>query len=186
MVKDEAVQSLNVHLFVADDVSSDKLTAVLVIESLHGNVVDAGELADYCFHLFQLDAEAANLHLSVTTSHKLNVAVGQITDDVTGAVAARILAVCSFEGVVDKYLRLLFRSVQIAARYLWATNPQFSGSAYRQTVSLWVNNIQSHIVERFTDRYLFQLLVHVIGGSENGTLCRSVCIMEFITGWWIQ
>ena len=123
LVKDETVQSLNVHLFVADDVSSDKLTAVLVIESLHGSVVDAGELADYCFHLFQFDTETANLNLTILASHKLNVAVGQITDDVTGAVAARILAVCSFEGVVDKYLRLLIRSVQIAFSHLWSCCP---------------------------------------------------------------
>ena len=182
-VEDEVVQGLDVHLLVADDVGRDELASAILVESLHGGVLDAGELTDDGLDFLEFDAETANLHLSVLAAYELDVARGQVAHNVTGAVAARIFMIISYEGVVDKHLCRLFRTVQITERHLWTANPQFSGSTYRQTVSLLIDNIQTHVVERLADRYLLQLLIYCIGGREDSTFCRSVCIMEFIAGW---
>ena len=49
---------------------------------------------------------------------------------------------------------------------------------------LRVNNIKMCIVSRFADRYLLQSLVNRISGSEDGTLRRSVSVIEQIISWW--
>ena len=76
LVEDEVIQRLNVYLLVADDIGCNKLTSTssFLIKSLYGSVLDTRELADNGFHLFQLNAETADLHLSVATAHELNVA----------------------------------------------------------------------------------------------------------------
>ena len=44
--EDELVEGLDVNLLVADDVGSDVLAAILVVEGLHGSVLDARELTN--------------------------------------------------------------------------------------------------------------------------------------------
>ena len=56
------------------------------IKGLNSSILDAWELKDDALYLFEFDAEAANLHLSVLASHKLDVTVGEIAHDVSSAV----------------------------------------------------------------------------------------------------
>ena len=159
LVEDKAVQCLDVHLFIADDVCSNEFSSTLFVKGLHGSVLDARELAYDCFHFFQLDTETANLYLTVATSYELDVTRREVAHDISRTINARILVVVG-ERILDIHFCCLFRTVQVTSRYLWTTDPQFSGSSYRQTVPLWVNDIEMHVVERFTDGYLLQLLIH--------------------------
>ena len=94
LVENEIVKCLNVNLLVSHDVGCNELAiATLLVKSLHGSVLNARELTDDGLHLFQFDAEATNLHLSVAASNKLDVAIGQVADDVTGAVNALIFTI---------------------------------------------------------------------------------------------
>ena len=46
---------------------------------------------------------------------------------------------------------------------------------------LRVDNIKAHIVERLTDGDILDFLIHQIGRGEDGTLCRSVAVVEMET-----
>ena len=83
LVEDEVVEGLDIDLLIADDIGCDELScASLLIEGLNGGILDAWELTDHSLHFFQFDAEATNLHLSILASNELDIAVGQIADDV--------------------------------------------------------------------------------------------------------
>ena len=94
LVEDEVVQGRDVYLLVADDVGGNELTATttFLIKCLHRSILDARELTDHAFHLFQFDAEAPDLHLSVATAHKLDVAGWQVAHDVTSTIAAGVFS----------------------------------------------------------------------------------------------
>ena len=184
LVEDEVVQSLDVHLLVADDVGSHELSvSTLLIEGLHGGILDAGKLADDGLDFLQFDAEAADFHLSVATAHKLNVAGGQVADDVTRAVAAGVFLVSFVKGIADKHLSRLLWAVQVATAHLRAAHPQFAGSTNGQTVALRVDDVEPDIVERLADGDFLHLLCHVISGDEDGRLRRSIDIIELIALW---
>ena len=82
LLEDEVIKSLNIHLLVADDIGSNKLSSAIFVECLHRSILDAWKLANDNLYLFEFDAEATNLHLTVLSAHKLNVAIRQIAHDV--------------------------------------------------------------------------------------------------------
>ena len=119
------MQFLDVHLLVADDIGGYIFATCLVVEGLDGGVLDAWEVADDCLHLFQLDAETTNLHLTVTTTYKLDVAIGQIADNVARAIDTAVFCIgCERIGQIG-LCRLLW-TVQVASTYLWATDPKLT------------------------------------------------------------
>ena len=183
LVEDEVVERLDIDVRVADNISSDELAAIFVVESLYGSVLDARELADDSLHLFQLDAEATNLHLSVFTTHKLDVAIGQVTYDITSAISANIFLLVG-EGILNEYLCVLIRSVQVAECHLRPGCPQLAQSAHRQTASLLVDHIKFHVVQRFADGHVRILLGDGIDSNDNGGLCGSIAVVQMIASWW--
>ena len=138
----ESVEGLDVHLLVTDDVGGDELSTILIIKSLHSSILDAWELANHGLHFLEFDTETTNLYLTVFTSHKLDVAVGEVTHNIAGAIDAGVFRVVA-EGVLQVSFSVFFGTVQIAAAYLRPCDPQFTGSAKRQSVKLFVNNIES-------------------------------------------
>ena len=122
MVEDEVVQSLDVNGFIRNDIGCDELAATFFVEGLHGGILDARELKDDAFNFLKLDAEATNLDLAVFTSHKLDIAIGEITDDVTGTVNVGVFLI-GFEGVGDIDLCGFLRTVEVATAHLWSGNP---------------------------------------------------------------
>ena len=181
LVEDEVVQSLDVNLLVAYDVGGDELSTVstFLIEGLHRSVLDTRELTDDGFHLFQLDTEAADLHLSVSSTHKLYVARRQVAYDVARAIDTHIFLILG-EWVADIHLCGFLRTVQVATAHLWTGNPEFASGADGQAMTLWVDHIKTHVVEGLADGYLLHLLVYFEGCGENGALCRTVYINEII------
>ena len=87
-VSDEGIEFVDVDSLVANDVGSDELTAVGVVEGLHGSILNASELADDRFDFFEFDTEAADLDLSVASAHKLDIAVLAVVHDVAGLIAS--------------------------------------------------------------------------------------------------
>ena len=149
LVEDEAVECLNVDGLVAHDVGCNEFSATrrllsvaIHIECLHGGILDARELTYHAFHLFQLDAEPANLHLSVASSHKLDVSVGQIAHDVARAVSPGIFLLVG-ERIGNKHLGGLLRPVQIAVAHLRTGHPQLSRRTDGQTVALCIDHVEA-------------------------------------------
>ena len=182
LLEDEVVQGLDVYLLVADDVGGNELATALAlhIEGLDRGVLDAGELTDDGLDLFQLDAEATNLHLSVTTAYELQVARRQVAHDVARTIDTRILRIRR-KGIGDIHLGRLLRTVQIAAAHLGTANPEFTSRTNGQTMTLGVNDIEPHVVKRLANGYLAHTLFRREDGGEDGTLRRSIYIIETVT-----
>ena len=166
-------------MLIADDVGSNELSTVLVVESLHGGILDAWELSDDSLHLLQLDAEAANLHLSVAAAYELYVSIRQIAHDVAGAIATLVFSI-SVEGILDIHLRRLLRTVQIAAAHLRSAHPQLTTSALRQAVAQLVDDVESQVVERLADGDVQLLVLHPVVSRKDGALRRSVAVVHLV------
>ena len=179
LVEDELIECLDVNGLVAHHVGCNELAAAIFVESLHRGILDTREFADDALHLFQFDAETANLHLSVAASHELDVAIGQEAHDVARAVSVLVFFVGG-EGVGDVNLCRLFGTVQIAPAHLRSGYPQLAGSTDGQPVSLGVSHIEPHVVERLSDGDFLHLALHAIDGRENSTLRRAIYIIELI------
>ena len=180
LVHDKLVECLDIYLLVANDISSNELTTAILIEGLHGSILDARELTDDALHLLQFDTESTYLHLSVTAPHKLDVAIGQETYDITCTIGAQIFLIGG-ERIIDVYFCCLLRTVQITPAHLWTGHPQFTGSTHRKTMSLGIYHIQTHIVERLADRYLLHLTIHAVYRGEDRTFGRTIDIKELIS-----
>ena len=87
-VTDKGVEFVDIDLLVADDIGSDELTTVGIVESLHGSIFDTRELADDGFHLFEFDTEPADLHLSVASADELDVSVLAVVNDIASLIAS--------------------------------------------------------------------------------------------------
>ena len=120
--EDEVVQRLDIHRSITHNISRNKLAATLVVECLYGDILDARKLLDDTFHLAHLNTETANLHLSVTTTNKLQIAIGQPANNVASMIDAVVWFILT-ERVRREGLGILLRSVQIAASHLWTANP---------------------------------------------------------------
>ena len=71
----EIVELLDVDLFIAHHISSNVFTTILILEGLHGGILDAWILTDDSLHFLQFDAETANLHLSIATTDELDITI---------------------------------------------------------------------------------------------------------------
>ena len=170
---DEGIEGRHVDRRVADNIGGDELTSVGVVEGLNGRVLDAFELTNDGFDLFELDTETAYLDLSVTSADKLNIAVRQVTDYIAGAVAA-------FAVPGDKGLSGLLRQVEVAATHLRTTYPQFAGCTERQTLAVGIHDEELQVIQRLADGDMLLVFAHEIGRGEDGTFGRSVAVMHLI------
>ena len=84
--------------------------------------------------LFQFDSETTNLHLTISTSYELDIAVSQIAHHITCAVAALTipLYVC---------LGCLLRQVQVSSAHLRTGHKHLSGSSQWKTVHILIYNV---------------------------------------------
>ncbi len=175
LLSDERVQFLDFHLFVTDDVGSYILTTILIIKGLHSDILYARELSDDSLHLLHLHTEAANLHLTVLTAHKLNVAVRLVADYVARTIDTAIL-----RRVVERVFQIgfsrLFWTVQIASAYLRSADPQFACRAHRESVELFVNYIELEVVQWLAYWEVYLVFLQLVVGGENGAFRRAVAV----------
>src|SRR6185436_14420021 len=78
------------------------------------------------FYFAQLNAVTAHFYLLVASAQELDIAVGQITRLVSGAVQACV----GNKWMRQELLRRSFSTIEIAARYHLATDVQFARSAH--------------------------------------------------------
>ena len=145
LLSNKGVQLLDVHFFVAHDIGGNILSTVLIVESLHGHILDAWELSDDGFHFLHLDAEATDFHLTVLTTDKLDVAIGEVTHDVAGAIHTAMLRIVA-ERILYVGLCRLFGAVQVATAHLWSRDPQLAHGTNGKSIELLVNDIKFQIV----------------------------------------
>ena len=177
LVEDEVVQSLDVYLLIADDVGGNELTiSSFLVVCLYRSILDAWEFTNHALHLFQFDAEATNLHLTILSSDELDIPVGQVAHNVACAIAAGVFPGISGKRILNIHLCRLLRTVQIASTHLWTADPKLAGSTNRQTVSLRVNDIEAHIVNNTTNGYILLLLLYWIDRYENCGLSWTIYI----------
>ena len=119
---DERIECLYVNRFVAHDIRSDILTAVRVVKRLHRSILDALKLTDNRLYLLELNAESADLNLSVPTTDKLDISVRQVTHYIARAVATSVAP-------HHKGLGGLFSHIQVSATDLRTAYPQLTRSA---------------------------------------------------------
>ena len=180
LVENELVQCLHIYLLVTNDISSNILAAILIVEGLYGSILNARILTDDSLHFLQFDAEAANLHLSIFSSYKLDVAIGQIAHNIACTIAAGILFGIVGKRILDIHLCRLLRTIQVAATYLRTTDPQFTGSTKGQAMALLVDDIKSNICEWFADRNICFVLLQRIDRRKDGTLRRAIAVVHLI------
>ena len=179
LVEDKVVHGLNLHLLIADDVGSNEFTTVLVIESLYGSILNARELANNGLHLFQLDAETTNLHLTVSATYKLDISVRQVAHNITSAISTDVFLL-SGKWILNEYFCIFIGTVQVAECHLWSGCPQFTQRSHRQTMSLLVDDIKSHIVQRFTNGNVRIFLCDRIDRDDNGGFCGAIAVVQLI------
>ena len=178
LLKDELIERIDVDGFVADDVGSNELaTSILVFESLHGDILDAWELADDALHLFQFDAETTNLHLTIATTNELDVSVRKVAHNVTRSINTSVFFFLR-KWIGNKYFGSFLRTIQIAQTHLWSTNPKLTRSTYRLPASLLIHHIETHVVERLSNWNIVQVFLQRVGGCSNRALRRTIKIME--------
>ena len=179
LFEDETVEGFDVYLLVADDVSSNVLAGSFAfhVEGLHRGILDAGELADYGLHLLQLDAEAANLHLPVPATNKLDVAIGQVAHDVACLIDAVVLGFVG-KRIADIHLGRLLGAVQVATRHLRACHPQLAAGTHGQAGAFLVHDIELAVLDGFSNRYVLLLFLHPIVGDVANRFRRAIAIGE--------
>ena len=124
LVHDEVVERLDVNLLIADDIGRNELTAAaaFLVKGLNRSILDTWELTNHSLHLFQFNAEATDLYLSVATANKLDIAGWQITHDIAGTIHACIFLILC-KRIRDIDLCRFLRTIQIASAHLGTTDP---------------------------------------------------------------
>ena len=173
-VGDEGIKFVDVNLLVANDVRSDELTAIRVIKGLYGSIVDAGELADDGFDLFELDTETTDLHLSVPSADKLDISVLAVVNDVAGFVATQAVP-------IDEDFCGLLGLVEVSERHLRSGYVQFAVRTGRYFFAVLPHDDESRTVRiGFADRYIGFVLGHEETADIDGTLRRTIAVHQLI------
>ena len=173
-VTDEGIEFVDVNLLVADDIGSDELTAVGIIEGLNGSIFDAGELANDSFNLLEFDTETANLHLSVPSADKLDIAVLAVVNDVAGFVATQAVP-------IDEDFCGLLGLVEVSERHLRSSHIELAVRAGRYFFAVLPHDDESRTVRiGFADRYIGFVLGHEETADINRTLRRAVAVHQLI------
>ena len=117
--------------------------------------------------------------MSVATTNELDVAIRKETYNVACAIDAAILLVCS-ERIADISLCRLLETIQVAATHLRTSNPKFTCCSNWEAMALYIDDVESHIVERLANGNLLQLLLDAVSGRENGAFRRAIYIIKSV------
>ena len=180
-LSNEIIELLDVDLFIAHHISSNVLTTILILEGLHGGILDAWILTDDSLHFLQFDAETANLHLSIATTDELDITIRKVTHNI-----ARSINRAFTEWVRDINLFRFLRTVQIATAHLWTRSPEFSCRTYRKTMPVGIDDVDLGVVGRNTNRDIAKRLLHVVGGDANRTFRWAVDVDQSVVFRWCQ
>ena len=173
LLQDEIVQGFDVNLLICDDISRDKFATTLFVKSLHSGVLNAGELKNDAFNLFEFDTKTANFHLPILTSHELDVTIRKIAHDIASTVYMRVFF-AGIEGVGNIDLSGFLWTVKIATAHLRSCDPKFTRSPHGQTITRFIDNIKLDVVQRRANRDVLHGLRHIEGGDADGAFSGAI------------
>ena len=179
--QDKGIEGGRVYLLVAYHIGCQEFAAAFLVKGLHGNVLDARELADGRFHLLQLYAEAADFHLGVFSAYIFDVSVCPVTHNVSGAVHTLVGRVFLVR-IVCKGFGGLVRTAQIAVSHLLSGLQQFSGGAHGHAPAGFVHHIAVDAGLWNADGNVFFLLLHFLGNHVAEALGRAVAVEQPVAG----
>ena len=110
--------------------------------------------------------------------------VGQPAYDVAGmvdAVVRRLLA----ERVRRERLGVLLGAIQVATGHLRTADPQLALRAVLHQLAVLIDDVESERIKRLADGRILLVLVDGVGGCEDGTLRRSIDIIQLEIGGWL-
>ena len=145
----------------------------ITIGSGHHRVFQyCGVLRQCGLHLTRLDPEAADLHLVVEAPQVFDVAVGQVSGPVAGAVEqlagfARIAA----KRIGDEAGGRRVGPVEVAASYPDTADEQLTGHAHRHWLAMGVQQVGADVGDRPPDRHQragFATLAVEVGDVDRG------------------
>ncbi|SAL72910.1 hypothetical protein AWB70_07587 [Caballeronia cordobensis] len=114
----------------------------------HHSLAHRGMTRDLRFDLTQLDTEPANLDLMIVTAKKLDISIGSIARDISGAIHTR----AGNERIIDKPLSSEIRPIQITPRHTRPTDIQLTNRTRRHEPVLRIEQIHTRVGDRTTDR----------------------------------
>ena len=173
LIHDEAVQCLDVYLFIGHDVCGNVFSASRIVESLNGSILDARELSDYSFHFLKLNAETANLYLTVFAAYEFDITIVAIAHDIASTIDALPLPL--YEGCCR-----LLGLVQITYTHLRTSNNQFTAASPRHLFSETVHNIQFSSIVRLANRNIRLILINIMTANIAGSLSRTIGIEQMV------
>ena len=178
----ELIQFLDVDFLGADDIGREEFagTHAGFVEGLHRNVLDIREFADDGFHFLELDAEAADLHLTVFSAHEFYLAVFPLADNVSGAVGPGVLGIF-VKGVVHKHFGRFVRAVEVSQAHLGAGDPEFSLFSPGHLLSV-LDYVRLDVFHRPADGdvlfLLFDLFVHHVADGFRGAVAVEQAVVR--------
>ena len=174
---DELAHRFNIDRLVRYYIRGDIFAAAGLVKRLYGGVFYSGELADNALDLAELDAEAADLDLTVVSADKVDISVAHNANYIARAVGV-LVALFIGERVFNKHLGVLFGAVEVASADLMTRDDQLARHAEGYPPELFVNDILLHIEQRLADGDAVIELVHGVHMRKDSALCGTVAVVQ--------
>ena len=156
-------------------------TNLLDLYALH---VHTFILTDERLYFSQLDAESAQLHLVVDTTHVFQVAIAVVAHQIASMIYLDLFAV---NHDVREFLCRQVLAFPIASSHLRTSHTQLTCHTQRQQVPGSIYHVGSQIVERTSngDILVFAIFFQFEESSIDRKLSGSVCIDQATAAIWI-
>ena len=154
MLFEVILQSFNVQVRFAHQVSDDQVDALRVLLDLSNAVGNAPVLPDRVFDLAQFDAQAAYFYLIVFATQILEIAVRQPTGNVSGSVDS----LTGVDGIVGELFVSQGRVIQVASGQTDPGNAQLSRLADRHRPAV-AEDVKPDVVDGAPDGNGCEILV---------------------------
>ena len=129
---------------ITDVVRHQLQLAIIAATGCHDGITNAGGLPERVFHIAQLDAHAADLHLEVLAAQQLQHPVCGDPADITRVVEARAVQHAELLGHQ-------FRAIEIARHQAVAREVDFTRHTQRSQVPLGIQHADRDMLEGPTD-----------------------------------
>ncbi len=172
---DEGVQGPHVQRLGRGDVADQALVAGPVLVGHHHGLAHPGEGEQGGFHLAQLDAVAAHLHLRIRATEELEDSVRAPAGEVSGAVEAGARG--GGEGVGYEALRGEGGLLHVAAGQAVAADEQLADDARGHGLAGGVQHVHLRVADGATDGDGVAYVRHgrhAVAGREEGALRGAV------------
>src|SRR6185295_12276335 len=139
-IGEERPQLAHLNLFPAHVISDQDVFAVLVPRDSHHTIPDLRMTIERGYDLGQLHAKAVVFDLMVYSAEKFDIAVGQVSPQVSGSIYSRARA--RGERIRQESIGRKFRAVEIAPGHPFPAEIQLSRNSYGNRHEITVENVR--------------------------------------------